>query len=764
MKKSKKILIFLFFAFTFTLFIDSCASSKFTGELSEKEASTKIRLSPDVEEEMLQPSYWISRAKNPYQIKMTKSQIARWNQNTCNICYPDSNAYIIEDLRTKDSLASAEEIREGMQRYTTWFKWYKTKEGEIKTLTNKEWQKIYNKMNFAPLGSFQFFCGTTTEAPADEKDYPVRKAISVRRTNMRLLPDDSFYNNDENFWYDDLAQNSGLLMNEPILVYWESSDSQWLFVRSSFCSGWVKAEDVAYCNDEEFNRYFDYAEKNDREFITITADRFILPAEYAIKCEDKDFKGVPELFMGTYLHCIDWNQEEMAEEFANHFTPRIPYASFVVEIPYRKSDGNLAKAYASIPAGRACQGFLDYTTANVLTLAFKPLGIRYGWGGMENARDCSEYMKDIYRCFGFTFSRNSRSQFILPGKSYPVSKKSTSAKKSIVSSLEPGSILGISGHVFMYLGKVNGHLYTISALGSYYFSNEEGAEEINACSVNVNTLEVYRKNKKNWLENLVAAKEIQEDKSTKSNRIYLDKNWTYADFSKINSGYSILYKANKNRKNITVAINPGHGTKNGSRVKTYSHPDKSPKLTGGTTALGAIESTAISDGMVFNNGKTEADVNLRTAHLLKKNLLKEGYDVLMIRDYSDTQLDNVARTVISNNNADIHVSIHFDLDHEDHDKGVFYGSMPEGLKKFPNVAKHFSQSERLGQCLLDALVNKELPLYKDGRMELDLTQTTYSTIPTVDIELGNQCSENNGESLKIRAEALCQGINSFFGQ
>ena len=30
-----------------------------------------------------------------------------------------------------------------------------------------------------------------------------------------------------------------------------------------------------------------------------------------------------------------------------------------------------------------------------------------------------------------------------------------------------------------------------------------------------------------------------------------------------------------------------------------------------------------------------------------------------------------------------------------------------------------------------------------GAAEIDLTQTSYSTIPSVDIELGNQCSDHS---------------------
>lgn len=60
---------------------------------------------------------------------------------------------------------------------------------------------------------------------------------------------------------------------------------------------------------------------------------------------------------------------------------------------------------------------------------------------------------------------------------------------------------------------------------------------------------------------------------------------------------------------------------------------------------------------------------------MKDKLLAEGYDVVMIREEEDVQLDNVARTVIANNTADIHISLHWDSTTSD--KGCFFMSVPD---------------------------------------------------------------------------------------
>ena len=143
-------------------------------------------------------------------------------------------------------------------------------------------------------------------------------------------------------------------------------------------------------------------------------------------------------------------------------------------------------------------------------------------------------------------------------------------------------------------------------------------------------------------------------------KIYLDKKWKYADHAKITSGYAVFYKAKKNRKDIIVGINAGHGTGNVGSTKTLCHPDGSPKVTGGTTRAGSTSAIAVSGGMTFRDGTKESTVTLKMAKILKKKLLAEGYDVLMIRNSKDVQLDNIARTVICNNVADCHIALHWD--------------------------------------------------------------------------------------------------------
>lgn len=247
-------------------------------------------------------------------------------------------------------------------------------------------------------------------------------------------------------------------------------------------------------------------------------------------------------------------------------------------------------------------------------------------------------------------------------------------------------------------------------------------------------------------------------------RILLNPDWKYAGFSKINTGQAVLYRSEGiSRKNKVVCVNAGHGTKGGAGVKTQCHPDGSPKVTGGTTGAGAVTAVAVSGGMTFADGTPEAQVTLSMAKLLKQELLSRGYDVLMIRETEDVQLDNLARTVIANNRADCHIALHWDSTSKD--KGAFYMSVPEtaSYRNMEPVASMWQQHHKLGDALVHGLRNGGVKIFSSGSMAMDLTQTSYSTIPSVDIELGDKASDHSETNLGNLAKALADGVDGFFG-
>ncbi len=246
--------------------------------------------------------------------------------------------------------------------------------------------------------------------------------------------------------------------------------------------------------------------------------------------------------------------------------------------------------------------------------------------------------------------------------------------------------------------------------------------------------------------------------------VALDPGWRYADHSKISSGTAMLYKPASGGNGITVCVNAGHGTRGGSSVKTLCHPDGTPKVTGGTTGAGATSAVAVSSGMTLLDGTDEYKVTLACALKLKEQLLAKGYNVLMIREGDDVQLDNVARTVIANNAADCHIALHWDS--TESDKGAYYCKVANvaSYKAMEPVASHWQQHDALGEALIAGLRDAGVKIWSGNPLESDLTQISYSTVPSVDIELGDRASSHGDAVMTQLAQGLAAGVDRYFGR
>ncbi len=243
--------------------------------------------------------------------------------------------------------------------------------------------------------------------------------------------------------------------------------------------------------------------------------------------------------------------------------------------------------------------------------------------------------------------------------------------------------------------------------------------------------------------------------------ITVSDNLRFASFSKIKTGTAKLYKNTKGKYgDKVICVNAGHGTKGGERVKTLSHPDGSPKVTGGTNQRGAVESMAVSSGMTFQDGTAESTVTLQEALILRDVLLQRGFSVLMIRESSDVQFDNIARTVLANNYAACHIAIHWDSTTSD--KGAYFMSVPDGMKKMDPVSSTWQKSEAFGEALIGGLRGRGVKIFGSGSMDVDLTQTSYSTVPSIDIELGDKVSDHSDATLRKLAEGLADGVTQYF--
>ena len=78
------------------------------------------------------------------------------------------------------------------------------------------------------------------------------------------------------------------------------------------------------------------------------------------------------------------------------------------------------------------------------------------------------------------------------------------------------------------------------------------------------------------------------------------------------------------------------------------------------------------------------------------------------------------------------------------------------------VKNHWKMHNKLGKCLIHGLKDAGIKIFGNGNIDIDLTQTNYSTIPSIVIELGDQGTNISDEKLEIMGEGLINGIEIFF--
>jgi len=294
-----------------------------------------------------------------------------------------------------------------------------------------------------------------------------------------------------------ILQTSAILMNEPVVVLHESLDGKWYYIFSEYCGGWIKSESVAICDT-----YSQWKQKIETEdFLLVTGNKIVLEDD----TENRAVSGAI-MYMGTKLELVK------PEEYTVKESGRVPYESYIVKIPIRLENGVLGYEYAFVPVSRDVNvGFLDFTQRNLITQMFKVNGDRYGWGGMYSARDCSQYIMDIYSCFGFQIARNSKAQSDMPLKSVDVKEKKDEEKKKILEKTPAGSILYFPGHVMLYLGESRGRHYVISPTARIIPNDSQAEEVVNAHTCMVTTLDTKRPNTNTWMEEITRIVRFETD-------------------------------------------------------------------------------------------------------------------------------------------------------------------------------------------------------------------------------------------------------------
>lgn len=406
-------------------------------------------------ERLLLPSYWTSNNKNGDKLLMDAKMINNFNASVRGM------SRTVVHLGSYPTTVSGDSVKTKIANYQIldddlYFNGHKVSDNYkniLRTQTNLN--KIPQNVN-------------------------VRYGVTVRRTNVRCLPTGQglfFYPEDKEF---DALQETALDPCEPVAILHTSANGYFYYVQAYNYSGWVSKFNVGLTDRNTWLKFL-----NPTFSLVVTDKNLSIPVKLA------------------------------KEEILFQQGARIPMLSknptqYILGIPVCKSPGG-PLMIAEVPvlkkdvASHINEGYLPYTSNNIIKAAFKNYNEPYGWGGLKNSVDCSSMVNNIYRTVGIMLPRNADEQALSAGKHVILDGMDNEAKLLHIRNLLPGSVLHMDGHCMMYLGTSNNVPFAIHSLGSHYVNGERQR----VMKVVVSDLNLRRANGKTHLEELLTAVEYK---------------------------------------------------------------------------------------------------------------------------------------------------------------------------------------------------------------------------------------------------------------
>jgi hypothetical protein len=141
-----------------------------------------------------------------------------------------------------------------------------------------------------------------------------------------------------------------------------------------------------------------------------------------------------------------------------------------VTVPQRQGDGSAELVPGFIAAEQIHEGYLPYTPRQVLSQAFKMLDQPYGWGGMYQAQDCSRFLQEVFATVGIELPRDSKNQIQTGTRLIEWGDSARGEEKALVLTdfaLGGATLLGMKGHILLYLGIIEDQVYAIHSVWAY---------------------------------------------------------------------------------------------------------------------------------------------------------------------------------------------------------------------------------------------------------------------------------------------------------
>ncbi len=425
---------------------------------------------PDVTKNMSDASYWT----NENEVLMSLDEIENLNELTIS-----AKGTYMYDLKNQPETVDGISLNEALE---------KSSRADAEHYLG--WTYLESE-NLATEADFEELIKNTQNQNPKEKQN-VLYGIAIRRTELRAFPSPKAIWDDPKDKDFDYQYLSSVRVNEPLVITSVSADGKYYLAKNTCCSGWVIAENVAVCKDKaQWLSAWDIEPQN---VLVVYGDKVY--TETSIVGEET---SQLMLTMGTVLEKADIEDSNMLID------NRAVYQNYAVWIPIRSSDGSYAKKLTLISEhNKVSEGYLPLTKENIAEVAFSALGNTYGWGGGLYSEDCSGYIRNIYKCFGFELARNTSWQSAMPMAKVDMKYMCREERIAVLDAMPFGSILYFSGHEMMYLGKENGKYYVISAISSIMQPDNPSVRQRIRSTI-INTLEIKRANGNTWLDDLTVA-------------------------------------------------------------------------------------------------------------------------------------------------------------------------------------------------------------------------------------------------------------------
>jgi N-acetylmuramoyl-L-alanine amidase len=207
-------------------------------------------------------------------------------------------------------------------------------------------------------------------------------------------------------------------------------------------------------------------------------------------------------------------------------------------------------------------------------------------------------------------------------------------------------------------------------------------------------------------------------------------------------------------KKIMVAIDAGHQSKGNYETEPIGPgaKDKKAKVSSGTQGT--------------YTKVPEYKLTLVIAKKVKKELLKRGYDVYMIRDKNDVNLSNKERAELANKSgADIFIRIHADgsTDPDVHGTSTLYPS-----KDNPYVSDLSKDSKALSEAVVNAMCHSTGAKNRGTIARDDMSGINWCKLPVTIIEMGYMTNKKEDKLMQTKkyqnklVQGICDGIDEYF--